>query len=896
MKFFLHLAVLLALLWPFSLAAAEETPAVFLELDNREEKPQPTMEEVVNNFIDSAKYFDSKYPGKLIDQDFHEDVARRFPWLSRQEVYDYEGYIRKGTKLYRYFKNLYNHYKESLLVPEEPPLIADNSEYDLLSEEPEYIDADGTVVIQDFKKIISYSNNPREIKAYRAKITEEAGKKGKLKDFEDLGYIFSQLEFKKLPFYNIFYGSPLTGNRGIGEWQKKDDFKIRLITIQTGVNKGQKIEGAIHLIIPPHNFVTAVDGGLYFRPEISFEKSENLKNIEYTLPLPTRLAGSDTDWTVYVEEVAIPFTAEVEDETKKLKLAADVRLNLCRRPYDCESVALSPELTLQPDYLRESSVATYIRMVSGFLRPQPVSELEISDFYLNRSSDGKEVLEISFSLPEKIEAFNLFVGNKSGITLTRPRISISGKRAFVRILPMEGSPSAQNAEFEITAEANNQYVLRTQKTPVEGKMPAPYQRGLSSALLAAAVLGGLLLNFMPCVFPVLSLKLLSLTKFGARNPQAVRRNFALTLAGIWSAFALLAAFLAGLKLLGENIGWGMQFQNPWFITLIFFAVLLFIAQIWGIVEIRIPQCISRQATADESAPLHFLTGTFAVLMATPCTAPYLGTAVGFALTGSTGDIFAIMGGVAFGLSLPYLLMWALPSLSVFIPRPGQWMKNVNRFMVLMLLLTLAWLLHICQTQSGTGFTFRLAVYALLFWLFLWLRKITLEADFKGLPPTVRQKAVKKTAAFFAGLALLTFAGAAIDNHFAAARQLERTEKSHLSSVAADTIERKLKEGKTVLVIVGADWCLACRYNDIMVFNNPAVIQNIKKRGVEVFNIDWTIRNEETVEFMKKYGRSGLPFYILFSPLVPDGMVLPEILDEQTLNQLIDNISLFKTNF
>ncbi len=896
MKFFLHLAVILAILLPFFPAVAKETPAVFLELDNREEKPQPTMEEVINNFIDSAKYFDSKYPGTLIDQDFHEDVAQRFPGLSRQEVYDYERYIRKGMKLYRYFKGLYERYKESLLVPEEPPLIAKDSEYDLLSEGPEYIDADGTVVIQDFKKIISYGNNPREIKAYRAKITEETGKKGKLKDFENLGYIFSQLELKKLPFYNIFYGSPLTGNRGIGEWQKKDDFKIRLITVQTGVNKGQKIEGAIHLIIPPHNFVTAVDSGLYFHPEISFEKSENLKNIKYTLPLPTRLADLDTDWAVYVKEVAIPFVAEAKDETQQLKLFADVRLNLCRQPNDCESVEFSPELILQPDYQRESSVATYIRMVSGFLRPQPVSELEISDFYLNRSRDGKEILEIGFSLPEKIESFNLFVSNQSGITLTRPRISINGKQAFVRILPTEGSPSAQNVKFEITAEANNQYVLREQKTPVEGKMPAPYQKGLSLRLLTAAVLGGLLLNFMPCVFPVLSLKLLSLTKFGARNPRAVRRNFALTLAGIWSAFALLAAFLAGLKFFEENIGWGMQFQNPWFITLIFFAVLLFIAQIWGIVEIRMPRFIGRWATVDESAPLHFLTGTFAVLMATPCTAPYLGTAVGFALSGSTVDIFAIMGGVAFGLSMPYLLMWALPSLSVFIPKPGEWMKNVSRFMVLMLLLTLAWLLHICQNQSGTGFTFRLAVYALLFWLLLWLRKITLETDFQNLPPAIRQKAVKKTASFFAGLALLIFAGATVDNHFAAARQLESTKKSHLSSVAADTIERKLKEGKTILVIVDADWCLTCRYNDIMVFNNPVVIQNIKNRGVEVFNIDWTIRNEETVEFMKKYGRSGLPFYILFSPLIPDGMVLPEILNEQTLNQLIDNISLYKTNF
>lgn len=128
--------------------------------------------------------------------------------------------------------------------------------------------------------------------------------------------------------------------------------------------------------------------------------------------------------------------------------------------------------------------------------------------------------------------------------------------------------------------------------------------------------------------------------------------------------------LAGLKQLGENVGWGMQFQNPWFVSLIFFAVLLFVAQIWGIVEIRVPRFVSR-TTDSENRLLHFLTGIFAVLMATPCTAPYLGTAIGFALAGNYVDIFVILGGVALGLSLPYLLLWLFPGLALILPPPGR---------------------------------------------------------------------------------------------------------------------------------------------------------------------------------------------------------------------------------
>lgn len=142
--------------------------------------------------------------------------------------------------------------------------------------------------------------------------------------------------------------------------------------------------------------------------------------------------------------------------------------------------------------------------------------------------------------------------------------------------------------------------MRQTLSPVRGNAPEPDRRNLLTAMFAAAVIGGLLLNFMPCVFPVLSLKLLSLTKFGARNVSSVRRSFAFTLLGIWLSFALLAVMLAGLKQLGENVGWGMQFQNPWFVSLIFFAVLLFVAQIWGIVEIRVPRFVSR--TTDSENP------------------------------------------------------------------------------------------------------------------------------------------------------------------------------------------------------------------------------------------------------------------------------------------------------
>ncbi len=894
MKKFFKVTVLLTLLLLRFPAAAEEKPTVILNLEEKPQSRPVSLEETVTRFLDSAKYFEQKYPGELIDGDIHEDIARHHPEFTPQEVYDYQQYLRGGMKVYRYISGLIDKYKQALITPEEPPLVADDSEYDLSSPDFDYIDADGTVVVQDFKKIISYSQNPREIKAYRAKFASEGAKTGKMKDFEELGHIFSRLELKKILFYDIFYDNPLTGNRGIGKWQTKDDFKIRLITVQSGVNEKQKTEGLLHLLIPDGYFITAVDSAQYMKPEIRFDNSENLKKAEYTLPLPARLAGSREDWTVYVGETAVPFTAEAADPSRSMTLRADVKLNLCRSKSQCETVRLTPELQLQPGHTRDSSVATYVRMMSGFLRPQQQSELKIGSFSLKEMQTGGQVLTLTVDSPETIESFNIFVGNDAGLAFERPRVRIDGSRATVRLLPLDDKSDAEGKEFEITIEANRKYVLRQTLSPVRGNAPEPDRRNLLTAMFAAAVIGGLLLNFMPCVFPVLSLKLLSLTKFGARNVSSVRRSFAFTLLGIWLSFALLAVMLAGLKQLGENVGWGMQFQNPWFVSLIFFAVLLFVAQIWGIVEISIPRFFCR-TTDSENRLLHFLTGIFAVLMATPCTAPYLGTAIGFALAGNYVDIFVILGGVALGLSLPYLLLWLFPGLALILPPPGGWMKNVSRFMLFMLMLTLFWLLHIAASQSGWWPAVRLAVYALLFWLFLWLRHLSLNLDYESLPPAVRKKAADRMGLIFAVCAFLVFAGASVDNHYAAARKEEQIRRDNLASITMEKVGQYVREGKTVIVTVSADWCLTCRFNDIMVFENPAIKQKIQNRGVVMLNVDWTVSNSETAEFMKKFGRSGLPFYVLFSPLVPDGMVLPEILSEQELKLLIDNMSLFRPN-
>ncbi len=888
MNFFLRLFFWFLIFVPFPVLA-EQSPNVVVK-ENFEPNRAAT---IINNIIETAKYFNQTYPEEKINQDLYDDIAKHFPNLSTQQIYDYQYYLRKGIQFYRYFDSIYKQYVENVILPQDPPLIVNDNEYDLFSPKIDYIDnQQGTVIIQDFKKVISYSGNKRDIDAYNAKFQKDIKKKN---DFEQLGYIFSKLELKKLPFYNLFYGSPLTGDLGIGNWENIDNIKIRLITIQTAIDQEQsEIQGLIHLIIPNEYFITAIDSGKYFKPIIDFSLSQNLKNIDYTLPLPTRFRNINEDWTIYVGEVAIPFTASVNDTKEKLNLKANIELNLCQKPDICKIVKLSPELSLNPGKSQNSSVTAYIQMMSNFLIPQEKSELLIKEFYLEKINNDQQMLTLIFDCPEKIKSFTFYMGNTNGLIFQRPKISINEKQATVRILTLNKNPSAQEKSFEITAEANQKFVLRNSFTPKMGHPPAPKHIIVVLSMLLCAVMGGFLLNFMPCIFPVLSLKLLSLTKFGARQPLVAQHNFILTLLGIWSSFLLLASILALLKYGGHIIGWGMQFQNSWFTSIIFFATLIFIAQIWGIVNLKLPQTIPNNNIKNNNL-IHFLTGTFTVLMSTPCTAPYLGTAVGFALAGDYLDIFIIFFGIACGLSIPYFILLLFPQLIKIIPSPGPWMLKVNHFMIIMLFLTLGWLIHIIYAQTNFWFIIRLCFYGILFWLLLWIRHICYNLDLSSLPADTTQKDINKFASFFAALAFLVFTIASIDGCYAAKKNINDIKKNHLADINNDEIDKYLNQGKTVLVTIGADWCLTCRYNDIMVLDNPSFIQKIKNHGVVVLNIDWTIRNKDTLKFMKKYGRSGLPFYIVFSPLIPDGLILPEILSEHELNSILDNISVTPLN-
>ena len=377
-------------------------------------------------------------------------------------------------------------------------------------------------------------------------------------------------------------------------------------------------------------------------------------------------------------------------------------------------------------------------------------------------------------------------------------------------------------------------------------------------ILFLGVLGGLILNAMPCVLPVLSLKIFGLVKSAGHGRSHVVLGSLATSLGILLSFWALALAAVIAKSAGGAVGWGVQFQEPVFVAILAIIVLLFCLNLWGVFEIPLPHRLATFADSGprEGLPGHLASGLFATLMATPCSAPFLGTAVGFALSQSTFTIFAVFTAIAAGMALPYLALAAAPGVANWLPKPGPWMQNLRVVMGFLLAAAAVWLFYVLAAQMSRE---RLAFIelALLFMaMFVWMRH-----------QSSRGKAVGAVA--LVGI-LATIATSLV---LAAGAQTHKTtgdievNSGLVSWISFDRQEAEslVREGRLVFVDVTADWCFTCKVNEELVLETPEVAAVFESHEVIAMKADWTNRSDTIAKFLADHGRYGIPFYMLYRP-------------------------------
>ncbi len=400
------------------------------------------------------------------------------------------------------------------------------------------------------------------------------------------------------------------------------------------------------------------------------------------------------------------------------------------------------------------------------------------------------------------------------------------------------------------------------------------------AALGTALLGGLILNLMPCVFPVLSLKLIGLAQHRTHSGPMAAHGLAFAV-GVVLSFVLLAALLIGLQQAGSALGWGFQLQTPWVVaalTVLFFGIGL---NLLGVFEFTMATGVANLKAADALAHKSdwrgsFGTGVLAVIVASPCTAPFMGAALGYAITQPAFIALSVFAALGVGMAAPYVLLTLFPKLLEKLPRPGRWMELFKQFMAFPMFATCVWLLWVLAQQVDAGGV-ALALGVLVAVGFtLW----ALGQSQRG------ARFFRWVAAVGGVLAALTFAPIAVSE--ALAPGTRTTADAGWTEYSVEKLAQLRGEGKVVFVDFTAAWCVTCQVNKRVALRAESVKSRFAADNVVLMRADWTNRDERITQALAQFGRNGVPLYVLYDR-TGEAAVLPELLTEGIVLAALDKL-------
>jgi len=406
--------------------------------------------------------------------------------------------------------------------------------------------------------------------------------------------------------------------------------------------------------------------------------------------------------------------------------------------------------------------------------------------------------------------------------------------------------------------------------------------------LVFGFIGGFILNLMPCVLPVISLKIFGFIQQAGQSRARIFRSGLAFIAGIFVWFLGLALVLVIIKSTGGQPVWAAQFTNPYFVLAMSAVVLVFALNLFGVFEINLPQWLSRRAVAAESAhgdAGSFFQGVFATVLATPCTAPFLGTALGFAFTQSAIVILSIFASIALGMSLPYFLLSAQPAWLKFLPKPGPWMLRVKQLMGFLLIATLLFLLSVLGAQRGV---------AALIWTYAFLLVLSVACWLKGVFMTPIASARTRGSVLLV-IALLVIGSGYyfIGEKFKSASIVASPTASVGSGWEKFTPERlasELQQGHPIFIDFTAEWCITCKFNESTVLETAAVRAAFSEHQIVKLKADWTNGDPAITKLLKQFGRPGVPLYVLYPGGTAQPYVFPELLTKNIVLEKLETVN------
>jgi suppressor for copper-sensitivity B len=689
---------------------------------------------------------------------------------------------------------------------------------------------------------------------------------------------------------------------GASDWARTRMADIRLVSAASGTGDAATVPlGLQFKLAEGWKIYWRTPGDAGFPPNLEIKNAENLRDLEWKWPVPHRFSLFDQESHGYKDEVVFPIAARIAEPGKPLQIDATVHALACSDICVPLDAALTFTLPAGP-----AGPTAFTQLISRYrsLVPSPLAGAGLSVTAVEPVGEPKpHSIKVSISSDSPLATPDIFVETEDRYRFGKPVVELTAdaRGAVLTIpasLPKNGSLSALPVTLTIVdgdrfIESKHRVGDRPD-TRATGN-PALTKVSLATwlTMLGLGLLGGFILNFMPCVLPVLSLKLLGVLRHGGGELTHIRRGFIASALGIVTCFMILAVGAIAMKQAGLAIGWGIQFQQPLFLAFMIVLLAGFAANLFGWLEIPLPGVLARLGTVGPTSTGlkqdvgggrdlfgHFLTGGFAALLATPCSAPFLGTALGFALARGPLEIVSIFLALGTGLALPYLLVAARPSMVRRLPRPGAWMDKLRVILGLALVVTAIWLFTVVLTQIG------IEAVAAMAGLLVAAAGLLAATRAKRSRPALAVAGILSAIALFVGGGGI---GPVANNHGDGGIVQASHSEGDVRWIAFDAADltRLVSAGEVVFVDVTADWCLTCKVNKSLVLDKGAVAARLAGGEIVAMRADWTKPNARIAAYLASFQRYGIPFNAVYGPGLPDGLALPELLTKEAVLAALD---------
>ena len=653
------------------------------------------------------------------------------------------------------------------------------------------------------------------------------------------------------------------------EWSQAEVSKVRLISPFTkNNNQNEFIIGLQYKMEPGWKTYWKSPGDGGFAQDIIWEKSKNINSIEIEWPKPKSFEILGLNSIGYEDEVVFPLLVNIKDKSKITNI--DISINYLT----CKDICIPGNARIFLDIpVGKAKSTKYYHLIEKTKSTLPQTSLVLS--YINNfdskayKNDKNILLEVKAKTNKYFENPNIFIHTPFGLPIEEYVVDYSlEKKSLTASFNFDIKLFTEEIfDIEVLLTDKNHNFLFNKEIKLEKFNQNQFIEKKIFIYLLISFLGGLILNIMPCVLPILSIKLMSII---TNDFNRARSSFLITSFGIISSFILLGLIFLFLQSLNIPISWGMQFQQPYFLMIITSIIFLFMMNLFNQFEFQIPNFVNRINFISKSSSSHskdFFNGFFATVLATPCSAPFVGTAITAAFTQHSIVSISIFFFMGVGMSVPYITIALFPKLISFLPKPGKWMQYVKFFLGFLLLLTTVWLSNILL--NFFNYFFLISIFLLLL-ILIYLRKVHF---FKN---------------SFSVIILLIFFSLPLFGIFQQ-QQDKRTDQNWLNFNSIN-IEELISDNNIVFIDITADWCATCQYNKINVLNNKEVKDIFKKNNIILVRGDWTKPNEKINQFLNKYNRFGIPFNAFYSKRYSEGILLSELLSEKEILNNINKIN------